>query len=127
MPGSAAPGSSSTGYEPGPDSALPATSGRRPQPPRETRPPGSAYAHNMEDILLDRMFRGRKGTYINVGADHPTLNNNTYYFLPPRGWRGVNAEPVRYEAFRPLRGEAARRTSTSRSPSPIRMGVRHLL
>ena len=62
-------------------------------PPVETRPRIS-YAQNMEDVLLDRLFRGRKGTYIDVGANHPTLINSTYYFYT-RGWRGVNVEPVR--------------------------------
>ena len=64
-----------------------------------------SYAQNMEDILLDRLFRGRKGTFVDVGANHPTHNNNTYFFYL-RGWRGVNVEPVPsaralFEAVRP--------------------------
>ena len=59
---------------------------------RETQPRIS-YAQNMEDVLLDRLFRGQKGTYMDVGANHPRSNNSTYYFYQ-RGWRGVNVEPV---------------------------------
>src|SRR5947209_16011862 len=53
----------------------------------------------MEDILLARLFHGRQGTYVDVRANHPTLNNNTYFFYL-RGWRGVNIEPV--PSARPL-------------------------
>jgi FkbM family methyltransferase len=52
-----------------------------------------SYAQNMEDILLDRVFRGRTGTYMDVGANHPFLDSNTYFFYL-RGWRGVNVEPI---------------------------------
>lgn len=53
-----------------------------------------SYAQNAEDILLDRLFRGRPGTYMDVGANHPYLDSNTYFFYV-RGWRGVNVEPSR--------------------------------
>jgi FkbM family methyltransferase len=52
-----------------------------------------SYAQNMEDILLDRVFRGRAGTYMDIGANHPFLESNTYFFYL-RGWRGVNVEPI---------------------------------
>ncbi|HWE35895.1 MAG TPA: FkbM family methyltransferase [Isosphaeraceae bacterium] len=52
-----------------------------------------SYAQNMEDILLDRVFRGRTGTYMDIGANHPFLESNTYFFYL-RGWRGVNVEPI---------------------------------
>jgi FkbM family methyltransferase len=78
------------GYEIDPD--RPSLDKPIPEAPRETRP-RVTYAQNMEDVLLDRLFRGKKGTYIDVGANHPTLNNSTYYFYL-RGWRGVNVEPV---------------------------------
>jgi FkbM family methyltransferase len=74
-------------------------------PPWSTIPKVS-YAQNMEDILLDRLFRDKKGTFIDVGANHPTHNNNTYYYYL-RGWRGVNVEPVRsaYQLFGDRRPE----------------------
>ncbi|WP_435008151.1 FkbM family methyltransferase [Tundrisphaera lichenicola] len=70
-----------------------------------SKTPRVSYAQNMEDILLDRLFRGQKGTFIDVGANHPTHLNNTYFFYL-RGWRGVNVEPVLsaralFEAARP--------------------------
>ncbi len=68
--------------------------------------PKVSYAQNMEDILLDRLFRGKKGTFIDVGANHPTHNNNTYYYYL-RGWRGVNVEPVHsaFQLFGDIRAE----------------------
>lgn len=52
-----------------------------------------SYAQNMEDILLDRVFRGRPGTFMDVGGNHPFIDNNTYFFYV-RGWRGVSLEPT---------------------------------
>ena len=68
--------------------------------------PRISYAQNMEDVLLDRLFRGRKGTYMDVGANHPTHINSTHYFYL-RGWRGVNVEPVRsaFDLFGEVRPE----------------------
>ena len=67
--------------------------------------PRVSYAQNAEDIVLDRLFRGRAGTYLDIGANHPTHNNNSYFFYL-RGWRGVCIEPGRkvfplFEARRP--------------------------
>jgi FkbM family methyltransferase len=53
-----------------------------------------SYAQNMEDILLDRLFKDQKGTFMDVGANHPILDNNTYFFYL-RGWQGINLEPIR--------------------------------
>ena len=52
-----------------------------------------SYSQNLEDILLDRVFEGRPGTFMDVGANHPFLESNTYFFYL-RGWRGVNLEPI---------------------------------
>jgi FkbM family methyltransferase len=61
--------------------------------------PRYSYAQNMEDILLDRMFEGQVGTYMDIGANHPTIESNTQFFYL-RGWRGVNLEPIpRNHAF----------------------------
>jgi FkbM family methyltransferase len=60
---------------------------------RPATPARISYAQNMEDILLDRLFRGRPGTFVDVGANHPFIDNNTYFFYL-RGWRGVNVEPT---------------------------------
>jgi FkbM family methyltransferase len=55
--------------------------------------PRISYAQNMEDILLDRLFPGQLGTYMDVGANHPLFDSNTQFFYQ-RGWRGVNVEPI---------------------------------
>ena len=52
-----------------------------------------SYAQNMEDILLDRFFMDQRGTFMDIGANHPIYDNNTYFFYL-RGWRGVNLEPI---------------------------------
>ena len=65
-----------------------------------------SYAQNMEDILLDRLFGGRVGTYVDIGANHPFIDSNTYFFYL-RGWRGVTIEPnpSAVEVFREHRPE----------------------
>jgi FkbM family methyltransferase len=55
--------------------------------------PRVSFAQNGEDILLDRVFESRVGTYMDVGACYPTIHNNTHFFYL-RGWRGVNIEPL---------------------------------
>jgi FkbM family methyltransferase len=52
-----------------------------------------SYAQNGEDILLDRLFGDRPGSFMDVGAHHPIMDNNTFFFYE-RGWRGVNIEPM---------------------------------
>jgi FkbM family methyltransferase len=52
-----------------------------------------SYAQNLEDVVLNRVFSGlAQGTYIDVGAAHPTFDSVTKSFYD-RGWRGVNIEP----------------------------------
>lgn len=52
-----------------------------------------SYAHNNEDTILDRVFRGRTdGFYVDVGASHPDINSVTRHFSQ-LGWTGVNVEP----------------------------------
>jgi FkbM family methyltransferase len=65
--------------------------------------PRVSYAQNMEDILLDRLFGGRPGTFVDLGAHHPVYDSNTCFFYE-RGWRGVNVEPLPY--FHRLLAEA---------------------
>src|SRR5436305_14357375 len=64
------------------------------QPVERPRPASRvSYAQNAEDMLLDALFRGRPGTFVDIGANHPFTDNNTYFFYV-RGWRGVNVEPA---------------------------------
>lgn len=52
-----------------------------------------SYAQNFEDVLLERLFRGRPtGFYIDAGAADPIENSVTKHFYE-RGWRGINIEP----------------------------------
>jgi FkbM family methyltransferase len=54
-----------------------------------------SYAQCGEDILMDLALSALnidKPTYIDVGANHPVLNSNTYLFYQ-RGGRGVCVEP----------------------------------
>ncbi len=54
--------------------------------------PRISHAQNHEDILIDRLFRGQIGTFVDIGACHPVIDSNTRFFYE-RGWRGVNFEP----------------------------------
>lgn len=52
-----------------------------------------SYSQEGEDMILRRLFENRKeGFYVDVGAYHPTLYSNTYFFYR-MGWRGINIEP----------------------------------
>lgn len=51
------------------------------------------YAQNFEDVILARTLSGvSSGTYIDVGAWHPTLHSVTKHFYDA-GWSGVNIDP----------------------------------
>lgn len=52
-----------------------------------------SYAQEGEDLILRRIFSGRKeGFYVDVGAHHPRRFSNTYLFYK-EGWHGINIEP----------------------------------
>jgi FkbM family methyltransferase len=53
-----------------------------------------SFAQNFEDVLLWRALKTvERGTYVDVGANHPSIGSVTYAFYE-RGWRGINIEPV---------------------------------
>jgi FkbM family methyltransferase len=55
--------------------------------------PVISYAQNAEDVVLDRIFKGREsGFYVDVGACHPVEDSVTLLFSE-RGWHGINVEP----------------------------------
>lgn len=57
-----------------------------------------SYAQNFEDVLLWRALSHiDKGTYIDIGAQHP-LNDSVSMAFYERGWRGLHVEPVQYYA-----------------------------
>lgn len=57
-----------------------------------------SYSQNQEDVVLHRLIKFiENGTYVDVGAGHPILDNVTYA-LYLNNWRGVNIEPMEREA-----------------------------
>jgi FkbM family methyltransferase len=53
-----------------------------------------SFSQEGEDVVLRRVFSNtEKGTYVDVGAHHPTHCSNTKFFHQ-RGWTGINIEPI---------------------------------
>ena len=51
-----------------------------------------SYSFNAVDLIVDYIFKNKNnGFYLDVGAQHPVSNNNTY-LLYNRGWSGVNID-----------------------------------
>ena len=51
-----------------------------------------SYSYSGVDLIVDYIFKNKNnGFYLDVGAQHPISNNNTY-LLYKRGWRGVNID-----------------------------------
>jgi FkbM family methyltransferase len=64
-----------------------------------------SFAQEGEDMVLRRLFEGRKGGfYVDIGAHHPRRFSNTYYFYR-RGWSGINVDamPGAMAPFRRIR------------------------
>jgi FkbM family methyltransferase len=54
----------------------------------------TCYGGNLEDVLLNRLFKGvENGFFVDIGSHHPRFSNNSFIFYE-RGWRGVNVEPT---------------------------------
>ena len=52
------------------------------------------YAQNREDIILSGFFTEiKRGFYVDIGANEPTLDSVTKYFYD-KGWSGINVEPI---------------------------------
>lgn len=55
---------------------------------------GTFYSQYYEDYILSHILEGvPKGTFIDIGAAHPTHNNMTYFFYQ-KGWRGISIDPI---------------------------------
>jgi FkbM family methyltransferase len=53
-----------------------------------------SYAQNFEDLMLWRALgHVENGTYVDVGAQHPTIDSVSKAFYL-NGWRGIHIEPV---------------------------------
>ena len=51
-----------------------------------------SYSFNAVDLIIDYIFKDKiNGFYIDIGAQHPIANNNTYLFFK-RGWSGINID-----------------------------------
>ena len=51
-----------------------------------------SYSFGGCDLLIDYIFKSKKkGFYLDIGCQHPILNNNTY-ILNKRGWNGINID-----------------------------------
>lgn len=53
------------------------------------------FSQHGEDRFILQYFRGKKGTYIDIGANHAFIINNTY-LLYKNGWSGITVEPIPY-------------------------------
>lgn len=65
----------------------------------------SSFSQYGEDVFLQQYFKGRKGFYIDIGANHPIRGSNTYK-LYQNGWEGLTVEPIKrlydkHKKFRP--------------------------
>lgn len=66
-----------------------------------------SFSQSGEDMIVRGEFEdGYKGVYVDVGAYHPKLFSNTYYFYR-RGWKGVVVDPSlemieKHKQIRPL-------------------------
>ena len=63
------------------------------------------HSQRGQDYFVDKLFRHkRNGYFVDVGANHPTLISNTWFF-EQAGWNGLSFEPQEklYELFRQQR------------------------
>ena len=52
------------------------------------------YSETGEDAVIEQIFANEIGKYVDVGASHPIIGNNTYKFYK-RGWKGIGIEPIK--------------------------------
>ena len=51
-----------------------------------------SYSFNGVDLIIDYIFKEKNnGFYLDIGAQHPISNNNTY-ILHKKGWDGINID-----------------------------------
>ena len=52
----------------------------------------NSYSLNSVDLIIEYIFKNKKnGFYLDIGAQHPISNNNTY-LLFKKGWHGINID-----------------------------------
>jgi FkbM family methyltransferase len=53
-----------------------------------------SYSQSGEDLILNTIFYDEnRGTYIDIGANNPTIQSNTHFFYK-KGWRGINIDAL---------------------------------
>lgn len=48
-----------------------------------------------EDLLIEQLSQGRNFSYVDIGAGHPIIGSNTFYFYK-KGFKGLTIEPIRF-------------------------------
>jgi FkbM family methyltransferase len=84
-----------------------------------------SFAQNFEDVMLERLFPGEKGFYVDVGAWDPRRHSVTKHFYD-KGWRGINIEPIeeRITLFQKERDRDVNlQVAISSLEEPIRMWI----
>jgi hypothetical protein len=50
-----------------------------------------SYSLSKQDLFVLHMMNGKIGRYLEIGANHPTITNNTY-LLEKNGWTGISVD-----------------------------------
>jgi hypothetical protein len=48
-----------------------------------------------EDLLIEQLAQGTRFSYVDIGAGHPIIGSNTFYFYK-KGYKGLTIEPIRF-------------------------------
>jgi hypothetical protein len=56
------------------------------------------YSDFNEDIFIYEILRNKNLSYIDIGAGHPIIGSNTYYFYK-KGCTGITVEPIKFHYF----------------------------
>lgn len=53
-----------------------------------------SYSQSGEDMILNTIFsKLKKGVYVDIGANNPTMQSNTHFFYK-KGWNGINIDAL---------------------------------
>lgn len=53
-----------------------------------------SYSQSGEDMILNTIFnKVKKGFYVDIGANNPTMQSNTHFFYK-KGWSGINIDAL---------------------------------
>ena len=53
------------------------------------------YSEFGEDLIIEKLMCSKDGSYIDIGAGHPMIGSNSYYFYK-MGWQGISVEPIKF-------------------------------